>query len=56
MMMIRMAHCIAESVEKVLGRSYIRVSQPQVDHVAPLFPHLGEAHVHFRAEVTLKQV
>jgi hypothetical protein len=56
MMVVRMANGLPEGIQKMLGRSHIRVSQPQVDHVAPFFPHLGKAHVHFGSEVTLKKI
>jgi hypothetical protein len=56
MMIVRMANGIPESIQKVLGRGHIRVAQAQVDHVASLFPHFGEAHIHFRAQIPLKQV
>jgi hypothetical protein len=56
MMMVGMANGIPEGIQEMLGRSYVRVSQPQVDHIAALFPHLGEANVHLRTEVTLKQI
>jgi hypothetical protein len=54
MMVVRMANGLPESIQEVLGRGYVRVSQTQVDHVASLFPHFGQAHVHFRAQITLK--
>jgi hypothetical protein len=55
-MVVRMANGIPQRIQKMPGRGYIRVSQPEVDYIASLFPHLCEAQVHFRAEITLKQV
>jgi hypothetical protein len=56
MMVVRIANGLPEGIQKALGRSHIRVSQPQVDYIAPFFFHLGKAHVHLGSEITLEQV
>jgi hypothetical protein len=54
MMVIRVADCIFQDIEKVHGGGDIRIAETQVDYVAALFPHFGQTHVHFCSKVRAK--
>jgi acyl-coenzyme A thioesterase PaaI-like protein len=51
-MMVGMANRIPQGIQEVLRRSNVRVPQPQVDDISPLLLHLGQAQVHFRAQIS----